>query len=80
MGKSRKQRVRYVGIDVFKKMAVDCIIDEKGRFSNGKVADVPVMRWNSLAAAICTRVIESPWKQRPTPGRWWKSSSRLWQK
>ena len=30
MGKSRKPRERYVGIDVHKEMAVSCIIDEKG--------------------------------------------------
>ena len=30
MGKSRKPRVRYVGIDVHKELAVSCIIDEKG--------------------------------------------------
>ena len=30
MGKSRKPRVRYVGIDVHKEMAVSCIVDEKG--------------------------------------------------
>lgn len=30
MGKSRKPRVRYVGIDVHTEMAVSCIIDEKG--------------------------------------------------
>jgi hypothetical protein len=30
MGKTRKQRVRYVGIDVHKELAVSCIIDEKG--------------------------------------------------
>jgi transposase len=31
MGKSRKPRVRYVGIDIHKELAVSCIIDEKGQ-------------------------------------------------
>lgn len=30
MGKSKKPRVRYVGIDIHKELAVSCIIDEKG--------------------------------------------------